>query len=83
MTDNSAVEASVVKQIAVEMGVEEAQVRRAGSLRGDVGMDSVAAANILFALEELFEVELDLDEVISVDSVADVVALLLAAERSG
>ncbi|MBM4242679.1 MAG: acyl carrier protein [Deltaproteobacteria bacterium] len=79
MTDRAGVRESVVTQIALELGIELEVVRGAGSLRKEIGMDSVAAANILFALEARYGVEVDLDGALSVDSVEDVVELLLAA----
>lgn len=66
----------IVRVIAIELETSEEEVRAAASLRSDLGMDSIAAANVLFSLEEELGVELDLDEVETLDSVADIAGLV-------
>ena len=66
----------IVQVIAIELETTEAEVRAAASLRNNLGMDSIAAANVLFSLEEELGVELDLDEVESLDSVAEIAGLV-------
>lgn len=41
--------------IAVELQVDKSRVIPTASLRADLGMDSIAALNILFAAEEAFD----------------------------
>ena len=58
--------------IAVELQLPVDEIRSGVSLRRDLGMDSVAALNILFAAEEEFSIhvpEAELDGVDDVDAV--------------
>lgn len=70
----------IVRMIAIELETTEDQVRTAGSLRNDLGMDSIAAANVLFSLEQELGVELDLDEVEGLDSVVDIAGLVVHSQ---
>jgi acyl carrier protein len=67
---------TIVRLIAIEMKTSEDRVRHAGSLRKDLGMDSISAANILFAIEEEYGIELQLDRVAAVDSLVDLRSVL-------
>lgn len=63
--------------IAVELQVDAEKVTPEARLRQDLGMDSVAALNILFAAEETFGIEaIDVTELAAVSTVRDVEALL-------
>jgi acyl carrier protein len=73
MDDMAAV---VVRLISVELKVTEERVRSASSFRHDLGMDSIAAANILFSLEEEYGIELELDNVESLDNLEALVAVV-------
>lgn len=75
----SDVESTIARLVAIEMKTTDARVRHVGSFRRELGMDSISAANLLFAVEEEYGVELDPDEVGRLDSLADVVA---AVERA-
>jgi acyl carrier protein len=79
MISESGIAGRIVRHLAIELKVDEADVVLAGSLRADLQMDSVAAANILFALEEDLGVEIDLGEVVSLDTLADFVGVVAAA----
>ncbi len=70
---------TVARLVAIEMKTSEERVRRMRSFRSDLGMDSIAAANLLFAVEEEYGIELDPDELGRLDSLADVVG---AVERA-
>lgn len=59
----------LVRLIAVELSVSEEKVQSARSLREDLGMDSIAAANLFFALEE--ELGIELPEVPHVETLDD------------
>jgi acyl carrier protein len=63
------VRTTLVKLIAIELSVAEERVASARSLREDLGMDSIAAANLLFLLEE--ELGVELGEVPQVDTLAE------------
>jgi len=73
----------IVRIVSIELGVGEDVVRRAGSLRVELSMDSVAAANILFRLEEEFGVELDVDVVEVIESMSDIEAIVVGAIEKG
>jgi acyl carrier protein len=63
--------------IAVELQLDPQRVQPEANLRQDLGMDSVAALNILFAAEEVFGISaIDVTELASVATVADVEALV-------
>ena len=66
----------VVDIIAVELQVPSERVRTGLSLRKDLGMDSVAALNILFAAEEAFGIQVPETELERIDDLDAVVALL-------
>lgn len=70
---------TVVRLVAIELRTSEDRVRSCASLRRDLGLDSIAAANVLFALEQEYGVEIRLDDVERLDSLEDVA---VAVERS-
>jgi acyl carrier protein len=68
--------AKLLEIIAVELQLPTASVSSGLSLRKDLGMDSVAALNILFAAEEAFGVRIPEGELEHVDDVDAIVALI-------
>ena len=64
--------ATIVRLLAAELGVPEQEVERAQSLRKDLGMDSIAAASLLFALEE--ELSVEFGEIPEIDSLGELEA---------
>ncbi|MBM4268899.1 MAG: acyl carrier protein [Deltaproteobacteria bacterium] len=70
---------TVVRLIAIELEMPEDRVRSATSLRGELGMDSIAAANVLFAIEEELGVELVLEDVEHLDDVAEIARVVRRA----
>ena len=75
MSQREAVDAGV-RALAGELKASEEAIRAARSLRGELGMDSIAVANVLYALEDEYDCELDLDGVKRLDSVADLARVL-------
>jgi acyl carrier protein len=76
---------TIVRLIAIELKVSEQDVRKARSLKNDLSMDSIAAANLLFALEEEYGIEMNLDDVSTLDTLPeleDVVSRSLAADAT-
>jgi len=69
----------VVRAIATEVKVSEEAVRRARSLKHELKMDSIAAVNVIFALEEQLAIEIEVDEGDRIDSVDDIVELIARA----
>ncbi len=63
--------------LAVELQIDRARVHSGADLRSDLGMDSVAALNILFAAEEAFGIHsIEVGELARLATVADVEALV-------
>lgn len=63
--------------IAVELQIDADKVVPDANLRQDLGMDSVAALNILFAAEETFGIgTIDVTELAKVATVSDVETLV-------
>jgi acyl carrier protein len=62
--------------IAVELQVPTDKVRSGLSLRKHLGMDSVAALNILFAAEETFGIHVPEGELEHVDEIDAIMALI-------
>lgn len=62
--------------IAVELQVDPSMIVPTARLRADLGMDSVAALNILFGVEEAFGLAaIDVTKLANVATVADVETL--------
>jgi acyl carrier protein len=70
---------AVVRALATELKASEADVRAARSLKADLRMDSIAAVNVAFEMEETFDVEIDIDENDEFDSVGAIVAIVRRA----
>lgn len=62
--------------IAVELQLPVDEIRSGVSLRRDLGMDSVAALNILFAAEEEFEIHVPEVELEHIDDLDGVLSLI-------
>jgi acyl carrier protein len=77
--DNNA-RARVAEIIACELQLPLEKVRGGVSLRKDLGMDSVAALNIVFAAEEAFGIRIPETELETAD---DLDAILALVERHG
>lgn len=72
--------------IAIELQVSADQVRSGLSLRKHLGMDSVAALNILFAAEETFGIcvpEAELEQVDEIDAIMALIDRHCAARTTG
>ena len=73
----------LVEIIADELQVPVAEVRSGASLRKDLGMDSVAALNILFAAEEAFGIHVPETELGVVDEIDTILALIERHRAAG
>lgn len=68
---------SVRDIIATELQIDRNRVVRGARLRKDLGMDSIAALNIMFAAQETFGIgAIEDTEILKVQTVADVEALV-------
>lgn len=66
----------VVEALALELRKAQEDICKAKSLRLEVGMDSIAAINVAFALEEQLGIEIEIARGEAFDSVDDVVAII-------
>jgi acyl carrier protein len=62
--------------ISTELEIDSGRLSDYASLRRDYGLDSVAAVNILFALESDLEVSIDIKRFAGADSIEDLRRLL-------
>jgi acyl carrier protein len=69
MSDEPQIRDVLIRLLAIELSVDPERVRTARSLREDLGMDSIAAANLLFSLEE--ELGVEFDEIPRIDTLAE------------
>ena len=70
--------------ISTELQIDAERVLPDASLRADLGMDSIAALNILFAAEEAFGIRsIDEGEIATVTTVSEVESLVRRYVRNG
>jgi len=74
--DLEVVRQTVVRALAIELKVQEDVIREARSLREECGMDSIAAVNVAFVVEEELSIDIEMKESDVFDSVADMVAIV-------
>lgn len=71
------VTAKVRDILSVELRINVSEIVSGAQLRSDLGMDSVAALNILFAAEETFGIRgIEVSEIAAVVTVADIETLV-------
>ena len=80
---DSQVARRIVEIIAVELQVPIDRVLPGMSFRKDLGMDSVAALNILFAAEEAFDVHVPEGELENVDDLDAILGLIARYDPRG
>jgi acyl carrier protein len=83
VADLDDLKSTIVRILSIELKTSEDRVRRAGSLKNELGLDSIAAANATFALEDEFSVDIEIDEGDVFDTVDDLVVLLRRALNGG
>lgn len=71
--------ATIIRVLSIELKTSEDRVRRALSLKNELGLDSIAAANATFALEDEFSVDIEIDEGDVFDTVDDLAVLVRRA----
>jgi acyl carrier protein len=69
MSEDPRIREVLIRLLAIELGVPPDEIVAAGSLREDVGMDSIAAANLLFSIEE--ELGVEFDEIPRIDTLEE------------
>jgi acyl carrier protein len=75
MMDTIELRKLIVQALAVELKVAERSVEGAKSLRNDLKMDSIAAANVAFVIEEALGVDVEIKNGDDIDSVEAIVAV--------
>lgn len=66
----------VKKLIASELGIKEDQIKLESSLTQDLGADSLDAVELIMAIEDEFNVQVNDEEAQSIRTVNDIVKLL-------
>ena len=74
--DRESLRALVIAALSFELKKAAEVVRSANSLKRELGMDSIGAVNVAFALEEELGIEIELVRGEPFDSVDDIVAIL-------
>ena len=72
---------SIVQALVIELKTSAERVLCARSLKNELGLDSIAAANVTFALEDEYSVDIEIEDGDAIDSVDDLVKLLRKALR--
>jgi acyl carrier protein len=62
--------------LARELNVDRARIVAGAKLREDLGMDSVTALNLIFAAERELEITIPEKDVVALDTVGDLEAIL-------
>ena len=81
MSEEVQVREVLIRLLAIELGVPPEEIVAAGSLREDVGMDSIAAANLLFSIEE--ELGVEFDEIPRIDTLEELEGAIREFLESG
>ena len=68
--------ARVVQILVSDLGVREAEVQLGSRLKEDLDADSLDKIELLYAIEEEFEIDLPDDEADRVHTVADLIVLV-------
>lgn len=67
---------AVLEIIAHETGVDLAKIEASSELVGDLGIDSPRALQVLIAIEDKLDIEVEDDEVASLRTVGDILAVV-------
>lgn len=67
--------------IADELGVEEDMIKKDSSLADDLGADSLDAIELIMAVEEVFDIQIEDSEASSIKTVSDIINFLENAKK--
>lgn len=67
---------AIKKAISEEFFIPEDQIKEESNLKEDLGIDSLAAMQLILDMEKEFHIHVEDEEVMEIDTVADVIALL-------
>ncbi len=73
MMDRNEVQTRVKQAIARVLGAEESEIQDTSNFVFDLGADSQQSVELVAAFEEEFDIEMDEDEALAVQSVGDAV----------
>ena len=67
---------AIKKAISEEFFIAEDQIKEESNLKEDLGIDSLAAMQLILDMEKEFNIHVEDEEVMGIEKVADVIALL-------
>ena len=67
---------AIRKAISEEFFVDESEITEASRLKEDLGIDSLASMQLILDMEKEFNIHVEDEEVMEIETVADVIALL-------
>lgn len=68
----------IKKIIAEQLNIDESTITASSSLKEDLGADSLDIFELIMALEEEFDMEINQDDLVGLDTVEDIVKYLAA-----
>jgi acyl carrier protein len=79
--EKTEIETRVKKVISGVLGVKPAEIKGSSNFVFDLGADSKQSVELVAALEEEFEIEMDQDEALAVQNVGDAVEYIARVVR--
>ena len=67
---------AIRKAISEEFFVDENEITEESRLKEDLGIDSLASMQLILDMEQKFNIHVEDEEVMEIETVADVIALL-------
>ena len=67
---------AIKKAISEEFFVDESEITEESRLKEDLGIDSLASMQLILDMEKEFNIHVEDEEVMEIETVADVIALL-------
>lgn len=67
---------AIRKAISEEFFIDENEITGASRLKEDLGIDSLASMQLILDMEKEFNIHVEDEEVMEIETVADVIALL-------
>lgn len=67
---------AIKKAISEEFFIDENEITENSNLKEDLGIDSLASMQLILDMEKEFQIHVEDEEVMEIETVADVIALL-------
>ena len=67
---------AIKKAISEEFFIDENEITEDSNLKEDLGIDSLASMQLILDMEKEFQIHVEDEEVMEIETVADVIALL-------